>query len=375
MNEIPKQAKEKLEKLCKDYKVPSDLIDFFALYDRKLTESENLEILTDIIKGLSNTENQAEVEGTKKAISNDKEIARVIEKEQLEKEEEFTNEELNKAVNNIKFTSTNELDKAFKIIKQLTTTLVKSKDINGLILQGGAGLGKSFNIIKCLKDKGLEKGKDYEMLGSYTTPLEFYKFLYDNRENKILILDDTIGFFNNKINIGLVLASLWGEGKRMVRYNSSTKILKDIPKGFLFNSKIIWCCNNLPNQIEAVMSRCYFYKLEFNYGERIKLLYEIAKINKINLEVVDYIKENTDESFKNLDFRLLFKINDIHKTNKDEWRDVADKILGLQRNEKLSLLKQFLKENSTIKEAQEKWCEETGNHRATFYRLKQEIIK
>ena len=135
ISEDKKKQIENLKKICKDYGVADDLIDFNHLVDDKLNYEENKTIMTDVIKGLANMEKVNEVEGTKKAIRNEKQVADKVEKEQLEREEENTKKELDTSINNIKFKSSNELDKAFKIIKQLTSTLIKSKDINGLILK------------------------------------------------------------------------------------------------------------------------------------------------------------------------------------------------------------------------------------------------
>ena len=118
-----------------------------------------------------------------------------LKKMQLVKKEEKVNEkELNKAINKIDFKSTNLLEKKFKIINQLVSTLLHSTKINGLILTGKQGIGKSYSSIKYLQENGLEMGVDYEVFQSYTTPLQFYQFLYEHRKDKVLILDDTMGF-------------------------------------------------------------------------------------------------------------------------------------------------------------------------------------
>jgi len=374
-----KQQEKKINSLFEKYKTDKDLIDISAIWDSTLKDEENLSNLSELVKTLASADDVTKkIEGDKKtkksSIKHEKDEKARQELEQLKKQEEKTKKELDKSINEIKLGTTKDLEKSFHIIKELVNVLIKSDYINGLILKGNAGLGKSFNCIKSLKSLGFKKGKNFEMLGCYTTPLEFYKFLYENKDNKVLILDDTIGFFNNRINVGLVLASLWGEGRRIVRYNSSTGRLKNIPMSFIFNSKIIWCANDLPKEIEAVKSRCYFYEIKFSYNEILKLFYEIGKLNKINSEVIDYIKENTDESTENFDFRLLFKINEIYRNNKKNWKEIANKLLGLNKNESLALLKKLINTCSSIPEARKKWCEETGKHTATFYRNKLKLF-
>lgn len=375
MDKQYEKLKKKVISICEKYKVESDLIDIEALYDSKITEEENLELFKEIIEGLSSSKDfETKIEGDrktkKKSIKSEKQEIDKIDIENLLKESELSEKEFEKSLNEIKFQTTNTLEKAFKVTKSLLTTLTKSKTIFGLILEGGAGIGKSYTTIKVFKDLGLKKGENFNILSAYTTPLELYQFLYDNKDNKIIILDDTMAFFDNKINIGIVLSALWGEGKRMVHYHSTSGKLK-VPKSFIFNSKIVWCVNSLPKQLQAVKSRCFYHKLDFSYKEKIKLFYEIAKVKKIPLEIVDFIKNNSDELTEDLDFRLLIKVYDISKHNKDNWEEITARLLG--KSEKLILLKNYLKESTSIKEAQIKWCQDTGNHRATFYRLKAQI--
>ena len=372
---MDKKNKRKILKLCEKYKVESDLIDIEALYDNEISFAENLTMFEGLIEGLSGSmEFETKIEGDlktkKKSIKSEKEEKDRIELENLRKETEVSELEFEEALNKIKFKSTDILEQAFSTTKALLTTLTKSKEVFGLILKGGSGIGKSYTTIKVLKDLGMKKGEHYDMLSAYTTPLEFYQFLYENKDNKIVILDDTMSFFNNPINIGIVLSSLWGEGKRIVHYRSSSGKLK-VPTSFIFNSKIVWCVNDLPKELSAVKSRCFYHELEFSYKHKIKLFYEIAKIKKIDMKIVDFIKENSDELTEDLDFRLLMKINDIATHNKDNWKEIASHLLGKTTN--LILLKKFLGESTTIGEAQKKWCEQTGHHRATFYRLKHKI--
>ncbi|HUS50524.1 MAG TPA: hypothetical protein VMZ91_10190 [Candidatus Paceibacterota bacterium] len=368
------KSKKKVLALCDKYKVDYQLIDIEALWDNSITEAENMPLFESLIEGLSGSEDiEKKIEGDKKtkkiSVKNEKNEAERIALENLKKETEISKKEFEETLNKIKFETTDILEQAFAQTKALLQTLIKSKEIFGLILKGESGIGKSYTTLKVLKDLDMKKGEDYDMLSAYTTPLEFYQFLYENKDNKIVILDDTMAFFNNPINIGIVLSSLWGEGKRIVHYNSSSGKLK-VPTSFIFNSKIVWCVNTLPKQLGAVKSRCFYHELEFSYQHKIKLLYEIAKIKKIDLKLVDFIKDNSDELTEDLDFRLLMKVNDISKHNK-EWEAVARKLLGKTTN--LTLLKQYLKESTTIGEAQKLWCEQTGRCRKSFYNLKQRI--
>lgn len=371
-----KQQINNLKKICDRYEVPDDLIDLESFVDDTLEYEENKNHLIEKIRTLcpdKETQINADFKTGEKSSTDEKEKIDKVDKDNIEQIEAETQKELEKSINQIKFDSTSVLEKSFRITNSLVKTLCSSQDIHGLILVGSAGLGKSYNVLKALKEMGYKKGKDFETLNSYVTPLELYKFLYENKDDKIIVFDDTMGFFQNKTNIGLILASLWGEGKRKVTYSSGTGKLK-IPNQFLFNSKIVWCANQLPNGLEAVKSRCYYYEISFTYQEKIEMMYEMAKLQGIPFEVVDFIKEETDETIENLDFRLLFKIYNIYQNRrtyyKNDWKAVSREMLGLQKDEKMALLKKYLEESDSVKEARQIWTAKTGQSNRQFWRYK-----
>ena len=365
------------QKLATSYKVPHDLLDWESIIDFTLEYSENKNLILPMIEMLATSEQTAieKIAGDygkkeKGNIRSEKEAISKIELDNLKLEAEHSELEFEKAVNSIKFESSKELETYYNVTNKLLATLITSQKISGMILQGGAGLGKSYTTLKKLADLGLNKGKDYEILSSYVTPLELYKFLYENRNGKVVILDDTMGFFNNKINIGIVLSALWGEGKRIIHYHSSSGKL-EVPQSFLFDSKIVWCVNELPKNLESVKSRCFYHELKFTYGEKIKLMYEIAKIQEIPFEVVDFLRDNSDESTENMDFRLLWKINEIFKANPNDWKEIAG--VGLTKDKKLILMKQLLRECNSVSDMEKRWCAETQMCRKSFYNYKQKL--
>jgi hypothetical protein len=373
-----KEQIRNLQKIATTYKVPTDLIDFESLVDSKLSYEENKNIVLPMIEMLAVSQNEVteKIEKDYKRKGNIKSEKESLDKdklEQIKREQEQVKKEFDESINSIKTSTTDILEKAFFVPTKLITTLSKSDKISGFIWKGGAGLGKSFNTIKILLDLGLKQGKDFEILNSFVTPLELYTFLYDNKKDKTLILDDTMGFFNNKTNIGLILSALWGSTdntNRIVQYNSTSGRLK-VPTSCLFTSKIIWCVNDVPKELEAVKSRCFFYDMEFSYQEKLELICEITKLKKADMEIVDFIKDNSDENTPNLDLRLVDKINEIKENNPTCWKDIAVILLG--KDKRLTLLKKLLDECNNLKEVEKKWCNETELSRASFFRIKNKL--
>jgi hypothetical protein len=101
---LDKKTLNKIEKLCKKYNVESDLIDFHSIWDRNLTDGENLNIIEGMIKEMSNNSLN---------LITKNEINTIKEKEENRKLEEFKEEELK---------AKKELDKAIETIIKTQTT-------------------------------------------------------------------------------------------------------------------------------------------------------------------------------------------------------------------------------------------------------------
>jgi len=171
--------------------------------------------------------------------------------------------------------------------------------------------------------------------------------------------------FDNDISKGILLSALWSAtGVRVVNYKSTSEKL-DAPKSFVFNGKIIVICNDFPQELETLKSRCLYYVVKFNYYQKIRIIYEICKVEGIPKEIADFIKENTDPTTENLNFRLPIKIYEIYKNHKD-WKKLAKG--QLEENEIMRVIRELLEEDISQKKRVEKFIEKTGHSRATYYR-------
>lgn len=267
--------------------------------------------------------------------------------------------------------TTDKLDKAYEIIQGLTKALVKSKKIHGMILQSPTGLGKTYNCMKTLTKEGLNIDDDFVVLRGYTTPLEMYQFLYNNKD-KIILMDDITTVFKSERALGILLSALYHPSNtRIVNYLSSSYAL-DVPEQFEFTGKIIWCVNNLPKNIDNIKSRCIYYKFNFKYKQLMELMGEIAKIKNIPSDIVKYIKKITDESYR-LDLRLPEKIYELKKHLPNSWKEKTKKLLKIEQDELLKTVKECLDNHETVKNAVKEFNKKTGYSRSTFFRKKRKL--
>lgn len=372
----------RLKKYASKY-IDTDLLDWESLVDSELSYQENKEIIKEFIKTLANSENAIETnmeefKSREKSIRHEKEMQEKYELEMLRKEEEYTKRQLNKAIKEILNNKDNKLNDYFEEMRKYIKAVIKSKGyLNSLFIISEAGLGKTTILLSTLK----ELKKDYVYINNYATIVEFVNFLYENKD-KIIVLDDFETLFKmGDRMINILKGALWGYGKnntRVISYLTTDKRLK-APQQFEFTGKIFFLLNRKPNKndelINALLSRSLVYELKFDYPTLMNLFAEFIKLPYKNLtyeqrkEIFEYIKENADETTENLNFRTIIKLYDLYIQDKELWKNSNI----LNKNEKLVLLKKLISECKTIREAQERFREQTGLGRTTFFMLKRKL--
>jgi hypothetical protein len=265
---------------------------------------------------------------------------------------------------------TPDIDRYFTTAKEYIRTLLKARHIHALILEGESGLGKSYVTVQTLTENGLKLNSDFIIINTYVTPLELHELLYKH-SNKIIVFDDIANLFESSTSLGILLSALWSPTKkRIVSYLSSTNKLR-APLQFEFKGKIIILTNKLPQELETIKSRCFYLSLNFKFEERIKLIYEICKINRIPLEIADFIKEHTSAAH-NLNFRLPFKLFEIYRQNGNNgWDKLA--LQQLEVSEERAILLDILKSGKSVRQQVLDWIERTGLSRATYFRYKRQL--
>jgi hypothetical protein len=245
----------------------------------------------------------------------------------------------------------------------------------GLILIGASGLGKTWNCIEALK----EENADIVYRNGFTSNLELYHFLYENKDGKVIVIDDVNLFKDDSFPI-LKAALFSPTEKRVIRYNTTSSKLK-YPSVAEFNSGVIILVNEIRSadreDLKAICDRVLFYELDFSYEDKLRILAEIVKVPFKDLlkserqDVYDFIKQNTDKSTTNLNFRLIGKIYECYRFDRENWMHLALNII--RKDRKLMMIVDLCSRHSSIKEAIKQFSEETGLSRATFFRLKTKL--
>jgi len=290
MVKLNKTQERTIKSYCEKFKVEWDLLDYTALWDNSLTEEENLSYIKRVIEDMSLDRIEGQIKVKKTSVKHEKEEQARIEIENIRQIEKHTEEEFNKSLEELKKTK-DTIIKEYEIPKEYIMSVIEGYN-RSFIFIGSAGTGKTYLTRQILVKN---KAKFIENRG-VNSPLALYNFLYENnKEDLVLVFDDTAGLINNPNAYSILLNVLW-EG--FAEWNSTSEKLK-VPSKFRFRGKIIFITNKLNGEnADIIKSRCLVYELKLSNKDIIKMMYNIAKMKHEQLsteervKIVDYIKEN-----------------------------------------------------------------------------------
>lgn len=250
-----------------------------------------------------------------------------------------------------------EVNELFKYPQEYTKSVMKGFH-NAFILLGGQGQGKTTAVLKTLQE---EKAK-YIYHSGVSTPFALYQFLYEHRENEIIVFDDCVGLINNTNALSILLSALWSPSDtRVVCWNTTKDSKISIPTKFIFNSRIIIITNKMPKTYysQVVLSRCLNLDLKLSYNQLLNLMYCIG-----NKEVVDFIAENSSCATRGFDLRLLRKAENFKKFDENNWKFLIMPMLE-DIDERIQLIIQGC--------GDKEWIDKTGTNLKQKQRLRAEL--
>ena len=246
----------------------------------------------------------------------------------------------------------NRLRERFGILDDMTRA-VKSGAVRAMIVTGPPGVGKSFGVEKVLSKHDLmadiandSKLKKYEVVKGAMSAIGLYSKLYEYSDKKsILVFDDCDSVLLDDLSLNILKAALDTSKKRMIHWNTDSRLLKDqgVPNSFEFKGGAIFITNikfdhvkskKLKDHLEALESRCHYLDLTID-TEREKLLrirqvvdscgmlddYELS--DEAKKEVVEFIKANAPR-MRELSLRMVLKVADIRVSMPAKWQAVAE---------------------------------------------------
>lgn len=175
--------------------------------------------------------------------------------------------------------------------------------INGLLVYGDAGVGKSFWVKKALADTGANKNTEYIKGGTITAAALYVKLALNAGSHRIIVLDDVDIVHHSEKNkiIPMILGAADTGRDRLVTWSTAKKnsLMEefDIDFEFLFNGNIIWITNDTKETIKksakqwamAIDSRFNDAQCVFNTEQKLQYTkYLIEHCDMLGKNCVDH---------------------------------------------------------------------------------------
>lgn len=140
-----------------------------------------------------------------------------------------------------------------------TNTFAKNPDsaINGLLVMGDAGTGKSHFVKKALRDAGVQKNVEYIKGGTITAASMYVKLYLNRASHRIIVFDDVdvIGHPEKSKLVPMILGAVEEGSNRLVTWSTAKRnaLMEefDVPMEFNFNGSVIVITNHTHSDIEA----------------------------------------------------------------------------------------------------------------------------
>ena len=182
--------------------------------------------------------------------------------------------------------------------------------INGLLVYGDAGIGKSFWVKKALRDANATNRVEYIKGGTITAAALYVKLALNAGSHRIIVLDDVDIVHHSEKNkiIPLVLGAADTGRDRLVTWSTAKKnpLMEEfgIDFEFLFNGNIIWITNDNKDTIkksakqwaQAIESRFNDSCCIFNTEQKLQYTkYLIEHCDMLGKNCVDHKYVNEQE--------------------------------------------------------------------------------
>lgn len=241
-----------------------------------------------------------------------------------------------------------EVQDTFDGIYAQVTSFVQNPNsaINGLIVSGDAGTGKTYTVKKALIDTGHQRNVEYIKGGKITAASLYVKLYFNRAKHRIIVLDDCdiIHHSEKRQIIPMLLGAAELGQDRDVSWETARKnpLMEeyDVPHHFKFEGSLIWITNDRKEDIakaikqwkNAIFSRFNF--AECNFTDEQKFSYTIHLVDNEDMlgsncqefvggypeDIIDEAAEYMASNYPNLvevTPRIAIKIADIMHHNAD----------------------------------------------------------
>lgn len=240
------------------------------------------------------------------------------------------------------------IDTRFDFVNDIVS-MVASKKTPSVIITGEGGLGKSYSVLKSLKQAGLRDmteviaesdvgsvictDKCFVVFKGYSTAKALFRTLYENR-NATIVFDDTDSLLKDPDALNVLKGALDSYDKRIISWNSEIRD-DSIPRMFQFKGGIVFISNMSMDKIDqALRSRSMCIDLGMTMEQKIQRMHTIVKSEEFmpsismtaKLDALELINEMRNNA-KEVSLRTLISTAKIADNGTANWKQLAKYML------------------------------------------------
>lgn len=240
----------------------------------------------------------------------------------------------------------NRIRKRFDVMNKMGKGIIAGV-IRSLIISGAPGIGKTFGLEQQLKKAESRGDIEFDFIKGKISAIGLYTKLWENSNAGCVTVLDDIDVFSDEDVLNILKAALDTGEERWISWGTASSWLEDkgIPNTFQYEGSVIFITNmnvdrelekssKLTPHLDALVSRSIYLDLGVHSNRDIMIRVEDVIANTDMLidkglstseetELVAWMKENVDR-LRNVSLRTALFIADFIKTDKHEWKDIAE---------------------------------------------------
>lgn len=228
----------------------------------------------------------------------------------------------------------------FTFTDQLVKMVAKGQTAS-CVITGEGGLGKSYTVMKALRDAGLKDISEmpigevipprgcFRVVKGFSTAKGLYRILFEN-QNSIVVFDDCDSILKDPDALNLLKGALDSYDKRYITWNTSIND-DGLPRSFEFKGGVVFISNLPSDKIsQAIRSRAMNVDLSMTTDQKIERMETIMQSDEFmpfvpmqfKQDAIDVIKENK-ASASEISLRTLINVAKIRNSGNSNWKSLA----------------------------------------------------
>jgi hypothetical protein len=232
----------------------------------------------------------------------------------------------------------------FTFTDQLVKMVAKGQTAS-CVITGEGGLGKSYTVMKALRDAGLKDISEmpigevipprgcFRVVKGFSTAKGLYRILFEN-QNSIIVFDDCDSILKDPDALNLLKGALDSYDKRYITWNTSIND-DGLPRSFEFKGGVVFVSNMAADKIsQAIRSRAMNVDLSMTTDQKIERMETIMRSDEFmydvpmpfKIESLELIRKNKDTASE-ISLRTLINVTKIRNSGNSNWESLAKYML------------------------------------------------